>query len=80
MNYNELMTKARKTNAKRDKDEREVGFMAASDGTPEDQLRTAMCAIQCGIVINDWECIAEAQAMLEHLHLVVTGTPYTLGE
>lgn len=78
MNYEELITKARATNKKRDQDEREVGFKAVSDCTPDLQLRTAMSAIQCGIAIGDWDSIAEAQAMLEHLHLVVTGKPYEL--
>jgi hypothetical protein len=76
MNYQELMAQARKTNKERDQDERAVGFQAASDGTPDLQLRTAMSAIECGIKIEDWSCIAEAQAMLEHLHFIVTGKRY----
>lgn len=76
MKYNELMERARKTNAKRDKDERKAGFAANSVFAPDLQLRTAMSAIQAGIAVEDWNCIAEAQAMLEHLHLVVTGKPY----
>lgn len=78
MKYETLMAKARRTNAKRDQDEREVGFAAPSDCTPDLQLRTAMMAIQAGIEMDDWDCIAEAQAMLEHLHLVITGKKFEL--
>lgn len=77
MNYKELLSKAKATNAKRDQDDREVGFQAASDGTPDMQLRTAIGAIEAGIVTDDWDCIAEAQAMLLHLHKVVTGRSYS---
>lgn len=76
MNYNELMQKARKTNAKRDQSEREAGFLANSNCSPAMQLRTAMMAIQAGITTNDWNCIAESQAMLEQLHFAVTGAQY----
>ena len=70
MDYEKLMRKARRINAKRDKEEREVGFAAPGDGDDNSLfLRTAMSAIECGIKTDDWDCVAEGQAMLETLEL-----------
>ena len=63
--YEQLMTAARKTNAKRDASERKAGFAAESDLHPFVQVRTAMMAIEAGITTEDWSNIAEAQAILE---------------
>lgn len=67
MDYDKLMRTARQTNAKRDEGERESGFAAPPDNEPSMFLRTAMAAIECGIRTDDWESIAEAQAMLEQV-------------
>ncbi len=67
MDYERLMAQARKTNAERDEEEREVGFAAPGDSGPFDLLRTAALAIECGIRTNDWKAVAEGQAMLEQI-------------
>lgn len=67
MNYEDLMSKARSTNANRDESERKSGYPAESDLPPSMQLRTAMMAIEAGIKLEDWGCVAEAQAMLENI-------------
>ncbi len=71
MNYENMMKKARDTNRKRDNVEREVGYAAVPDCPPDLQIRTAMSAIQAGIASNDWNCIAEAQAMLEQVEKIL---------
>lgn len=65
MDYEKIMEQARKTNAQRDQSERKSGFQAESDAHPFMRIRTAMMAIQAGISIDDWSCVAEAQAILE---------------
>ena len=67
MDYEKIMRRARRVNAKRDRDERKAGFAAPSDGPLSQQIRTAMSAIEAGIRVKDWNCIAEGQAMLELL-------------
>lgn len=67
MNYEVAMKKARATNRNRDRAERKAGWLPVSECPPESQLRTAMEAIRAGMTLEDWECVAEAQAMLEHL-------------
>ena len=63
--YAELMGAARMRNATRDELDRSEGFVAPSDLPPLETVRTAMAAIEAGIRMVDWTCIAEAQAMLE---------------
>jgi hypothetical protein len=65
MNYDELMSNARRTNAKRDKQDRKNNFAAPGDLPLVEHIRTAMMAIEAGIKTDDWENIAEGQAMLE---------------
>jgi hypothetical protein len=67
LNYEELMQKARKTNAERDEIDRKAGFATPGDGASILLLRTAMSAIETGIVTNDWNSVAEGLAMLEIL-------------
>lgn len=64
MNYLELMEKARHANKERDDID---GGFARPDANPIILLRTAMSAIECGITLEDWNCVAEGQAMLEQL-------------
>ncbi len=75
-----LMRKARLTNAKRDVMERGVGFSSPVDGGKEGLLRTAMTALDAGMKMSDWTCVAEAQAMLEELHIMIhpTGAAYRI--
>jgi hypothetical protein len=64
MDYEKLMRKARKTNKDRDKMDKESGF-ASPNVNLMACLTTAMAAIQAGISTDDFETIAEGQAMLE---------------
>jgi hypothetical protein len=65
--YKKLMAKARQTNAKRDETDRE-GYFATPDYGPLSQmLKTAMSAVEAGIITADWNAVAEGQAMLEQL-------------
>ena len=82
MDYTKVMQEARKTHASMMKAEQKlfqrVGSEISIDGHtiltsplsdvpfPE-QLRTAMSAIQCGISCDDFQIVAEGQAVLEDL-------------
>lgn len=63
--YNRLMKRARKLNVQRDKLEKAAGFSIPEDGLLSAGLRDAMSAIEAGIVMSDWNCVAEGQAILE---------------
>ena len=65
--YERLMREARARNEERDVDERRMGFAAPEDCALLGFLRTAMAAIEAGVTNSNWECVAEAQAMLEQV-------------
>lgn len=65
MDFDKLMAKARATNASRDAAERSFGWAAPPDISPEMHLATAASAIECGIRVKDWECVAEGLAMIQ---------------
>jgi hypothetical protein len=67
MNYEQLMRTARKTNAERDEIDHQADFTRPEAGPPILLLPTATSAIESGIRTNDWNSVAEAQAMLEAL-------------
>lgn len=67
MNYDTLMTEARKTNARRDKIDRANGFAPPCDCSMTVLIETVMGAIEAGITTDDWHPVAEGQAMLEVL-------------
>lgn len=67
MDYEKLMEKARATNAKRDNDDRLSGAGAPEDHGAWALLVTAIDAIKAGVVRDDWNAIAEGQAMLERI-------------
>lgn len=73
MNYDKLMAAARKTNQERDGTDRAVGVAAPGDGPLSLYLTTAMQAIECGIMTDDWACVAEGQAMLEEIEKQLRG-------
>lgn len=73
--YVRLMERARRTNLQRDAADRQAGFAPPPSLGVLQQLRTAMLAIECGIKTADWECVAEGQAMLEHLRPEVEDMP-----
>lgn len=76
MTVRERLDKARLTNERRDRIERGVGFAAPNDGPADQTLRTAMCAIQCGLEQEDLDCVAEGYEMLVDLHMKLTGKRY----
>lgn len=67
MDYEKIMKIARRVNQNRSKIDRKNGFAAVEDVSNLMQIETAMEAIKCGIITNDWDCVAEGQAMLESL-------------
>lgn len=67
MNYDTLMAKARKHNARLDAMDRKAGNANPAQCPPIQTIRTAMEAIRCGIAIDDWDCVAQGQAILEEL-------------
>ncbi len=83
MDYDKLMKRARAVNRKRDVGDRKMAPFhrtmnkigaqfpiepgAPSDLRIVDHIRTAMMAIECGIKTDDWNNIAEGQAMLEEV-------------
>jgi hypothetical protein len=62
--YAQLMKRAAETNARRDKMEREAGFAAPPDSDQQGYLRTVQSALECGILMEDWNAVAEGAAML----------------
>ena len=75
--YQKIMAKARKTNKRRDIQDDKYG-----DGKPDSAadgiimfLRTVMIAISCGIKMENWNNVAEGQAMLEQLMDTVAKDP-----
>lgn len=59
-----LASQAEETNLRRDIEDREMGFTAASDCTLAEICRTAISALETGLLINDVRCFAEAMALL----------------
>ena len=66
--FNRLMAQAHKTNKTRDEIERDIGAATPNDGPLDLRLRTPMQAIQSGIMLEDWSCVAEGLVMLQVLH------------
>jgi hypothetical protein len=64
-----LVKKARRTNASRDKSERQHGFGVPSEIPIDCGLRTVITALACAIGKSDWDCVAEAYAMLQDIEL-----------
>jgi len=65
------MVKARETNASRDEADHRHGFAAPGEAGLPDLVKTAMFAVAAGIITQDWRCVAEGQAMLEHAALAL---------
>lgn len=64
---NARLRQAEQTNRRRDNGERAAGFAAPPDGPMDTTVRTAICALHCGLVLEDWDCIAEGVAILGEL-------------
>jgi hypothetical protein len=62
--YRKLVTKARHTNASRDRDEVAFGFAPPSH-TIFLHLRTGLEAVSAGLCLGDWDCVAEGFVMLQ---------------
>jgi hypothetical protein len=63
--YEQLIDEARTRNRQRDRDERKGKYAAPSDCPLDIQVATAMAAIKCAIIAEDWSTVAEAYALLE---------------
>ena len=64
MNYEELILKAKAANLKRDTVDRQSGYAAPGDRGLAPHLEVASAAIEAGIRMGDWDCIAEGLVML----------------
>jgi hypothetical protein len=70
-NYEALMKRARKTNRQRDEIDRLNGNKTPAECGLRELIRTAMAAIKGGIASGQWEPVAEGQAMLEEVKIVL---------
>lgn len=59
--------KARKTIARMDKVDHEYGYATPKEIGLVEAVRVAMCAIEAGIALKDWDCVAEGYVMLEQI-------------
>ena len=66
-----LVEKAKRTNQTRDQWEREAGFCAISDEEPWQQVRTALFAMEAGLIGGDFDAIAEGYAILDNLAIAL---------
>jgi len=65
MNYEELIAKAKATNLERDIIDRQSGYTAPSDRGLIPHLEVVSAAIEAGIRMDDWNCVAEGLVMLQ---------------
>jgi hypothetical protein len=63
--FEQLVRKARRVNAERDRIDRKNGRAAPPDCPPGVHIRTVMAALESGMKTGDWPCVAEGYAMLE---------------
>jgi hypothetical protein len=74
--FKRLLDRAHRVNRERDGTDRDSGFAAPADGRPDELLRTAYCAIECGLQTVDFRAVAQGLDMLEDLHFMLTGRLY----
>ena len=72
MNYSELMDAARKQDEAFEAVEVEVGTLPLRNAPLIMQLKTAMAAIEAGIVLDDFSTVAEGQVILERIVKILT--------
>lgn len=65
--FYEAINKAVATNRDRDKIDRDHGNPAVPDCPMDIQVSTVKSAIRAGMISKDWDCIAEAYAMLDDI-------------
>ena len=65
MDYKKLMSEARQFNAKMNKADEQAGFKTPGESPLSSHVQAAMMAIQCGIKTNNWDAVAQGQAILE---------------
>jgi hypothetical protein len=63
--FRALLARARRTNANRDRIDRSCGAAAPGDCPADILVNTVLDALECGISLKDWDCVAEAYDMLE---------------
>ena len=67
MDFEKLVEKAKKTNAKRDADDRKFGFAPPKECPIDVHISTALEAVKAGIITQDWGTVAEGWAILEEV-------------
>lgn len=68
-----LVKKAKETNKERDQADRQTWGSAPPDQPLDLQARTVMMALDAGMRMKDWNCVAEAYAMMIDLHTGLRG-------
>jgi hypothetical protein len=67
IDVDDRIQRATRRNTFRSRAERSAGFAAPEDCSLEVALRTVVCAIHAGLVLEDWDCIAEGLVLLGHV-------------
>jgi len=65
--YRSIVKQARETNRVRDVIDRSNGFGAPCDQSTHIQIRTVIAAIDAGLRLRNWDCIAEGFVMLDDI-------------
>ena len=73
-----LMDKARNFNREIDEDDASQGFLRLCESAPSEQLATVCQAIEDGILLADWELVAQGLAMLQGIQAVVKSAEESL--
>ena len=66
--YEALLKKAKRTNQQRDRHDRKVGFAAPGDASLRVYFRTVLSALEAGMRMEDWPCVAEGYVMLQDFY------------
>jgi hypothetical protein len=64
MDFEALVEKARRHNAEFDAVDRKHGNKTPAEAGPRESMRCAIAALEAGIKMANWDCIAEALVML----------------
>jgi hypothetical protein len=63
--YKRMLAKARRTNVKRSKMEREAGLAPPNSTDLATLLRTATAALECAVKTEDWQTVCEGAVFIE---------------
>lgn len=65
--FTDIMARARSTNRERDLIEKACNIPVARDSGPAAYLKAAIDAIECGVMVREWDAVAEGLAMLQDM-------------